>query len=137
MSSFYKILHTFAKAVDDLSLGITVVQDNDNFTPPDDGQWAVLSMIPLPVVSGMKGATVSMDVNEGIMQISLFDSVVGGMAKTLLDIADTIAATLTHGTTFTDFEDVIIQSTSINQGRIVGGFWQLDVSVTYTSYVDR
>jgi hypothetical protein len=78
-----------------------------------------------------------MDVNEGIMQISLFDSVVGGMAKTLLDIADTIAATLTHGTTFTDFEDVIIQSTSINQGRIVGGFWQLDVSVTYTSYVDR
>ncbi|MCK5603263.1 hypothetical protein KAR91_15375 [Candidatus Pacearchaeota archaeon] len=138
MSSFYDIERTISQAIADLALGITVHEQNENFAPPSTGQWGELTIIPNPVESGFKdGASIGMDENTGIAQISLFDADVGTLGKVLLQLADSIAAGFKHGTIYSAFEDVFIQNTSRSSSRMNGGYFQLDVSISFISYVDR
>jgi len=144
MSAFYDIQRTFAKIIDDAALGILTIQENQDFDPTAAGnpQWSELTLLPTTNVSGDKSltaATSGFDENEGIAQISLYDKETGGGAKTLLDLADTIAGLFIHGTEYTEFNGVIvfIQQADRNVGRIEDGYYQIDLSISWTSYVDR
>lgn len=134
--SFLNVAKQFASAVDALSLGITVVQENDDFAPPSSGQWAEMTMLSHDFESmGKSGAG---DEQVGICQISLFDADTGKLQGALLATADTIQAAFKHGTEFSDYTDtVFIQRVTRNAGRIVGGFYQIDLSIYWTSYTDR
>jgi len=132
--SFLNVAKQFAKSVDDLALGITVVQENDDFTPA--GQWAEMTMLSHDFDSlGKSGAG---DEQSGICQISLFDAATGTLQGSLLGIADAINAGFRHGAEFSDFTDtVFIQRVTRNAGRVSGGFYQIDLSIYWTSYTDR
>ena len=140
MSAFYDITRTLAQAVEDLTLGVPIVMENQEFIPPDTGQWAAMFMLPIPVETMGKGLSFA-DENEGVMQLSLFDTDTGGLSAALLQLADTIGGEFVHGKEFTfpafNNEIVFIQNTSRGASRIEGGYLQMDVSVNWTSYVDR
>ncbi len=137
MSEYLNIYKTFAKVVDDLSLSVSVAVENDDFVPPSAGQWVELTMLSHDIDSmGKSGAG---DEASGIFQISLFDADAGTLSGVLLGLADTLSAAFTHGTEYTHFGgvEVFIQKTSRNAGRIVGAFYQVDLSVYWTAYIDR
>lgn len=140
MSGFYDITRTLTQALEDLSLGIPLAMENEEFEPPDAGVWGAVFMLPVPVETMGKGST-DPDENMGIMQISLFDSNSGGLSGALLQLADLISTEFVHGKefTFVAFGEkvVYIQNTSHGPGRNEGGFFQIDVSVNWTSYVGR
>lgn len=137
MSEFLNIAKTFAKALDDLSLGVTVYQENDGFEPPTSGQWCEMTMLSHDIDSmGKSGAG---DEASGVCQVSLFDADENTLAGALLTLADTIAAGFTHGTEYTEFggTTVFIQRLTRSAGRIVGPFYQIDLSIYWTAYIDR
>ena len=144
MSAFYDIQRTFARAISDAALGIRTVQENEDFDPVIDAalQWSELTILPTTNITGNKAPTASeggFDENEGIAQVSLFDKETGGGAKTLLELADAIGGLFVHGMTYTFYNgvEVFIQQTDRNVGRIEDGYYQIDMSITWTSYVDR
>jgi len=144
VSAFYDIQRTFAKVLDDAALGILTIQENQDFDPTKDGnpQWSELTLIPISNVSGNKARLAvdgGFDENEGIAQVSLFDKETGGGSKALLELADTIGGLFVHGDTHTLFNSVkvFIQQTDRNVGRIEDGYYQIDMSISWTSYVDR
>ena len=105
-------------------------------------QWSVLTILPVSNITGNKApiaAQGGFDENEGIAQVSLFDKETGGGAKTLLDLADAIGGLFVHGITYSFFNDVavFIQQTDRNVGRIEDGYYQIDLSISWSSYVDR
>jgi hypothetical protein len=135
-ASFLNVAKTFAKAVDDLSLGITVVQENDDFQPPSSGQWAEMTMLSHETDS--MGKSGSGDENTGVLQISLFDADAGTLQGVLLGIADQLSAEFTHGTEYTLFTDTVYINRSFrSQGRMVGGFYQIDFTIEWICYSDR
>ena len=72
MSEFLNIYKTFAKVLNDLSLGIDVIPENDDFDPPSAGQWAEFSILSQDITSmGKSGAG---DEASGVCQISLYDA---------------------------------------------------------------
>lgn len=133
---FLNVAKQFANAVDDLNLGITAAQENDDFAPPSSGQWAEMTMLGHEIES--MGKTGAGDEHSGIMQISLFDANTGTLPGVLYGIADTLAAEFTHGKEYTDFTDtVFIQRLTRGAGRVEGGFFQIDLSIYWTAYADR
>ena len=148
MSSFNNIDKTLRKALSDIGLlnnlggTLILVGENTNFNPQTDlgtgvEQWAEIFQLPVDNISMMKGGSPAADENSGIFQVSLFTSNVNDGSTDLLTLADTVAGTFTHGTTFSDFEDVQILNTSRNNGRNEGGYFQIDLSINWQSYVDR
>jgi hypothetical protein len=137
MSAFYNIRRTLLTEVDALSLSFSYYVENQNFDPPKTGIHGVVSFLSNVVDSAAKGTTGAFDENSGVMQISLFDADTGLGAKNILDAADEVAAGFRHGDVLTAFETVYIQNTQINTPRIQGGFFQLDASISWYSYVDR
>ena len=137
MSEFLNIYKTLAKVIDDLGLGITIATENDDFTPPSSGQWAELTILSHDIDSmGKSGAG---DEASGLYQVSIFDADEGTLSGVALALADTIAAAFTHGQTYTHFggTEVFINRLSRNAGRIVGSFYQIDISIYWTAYLDR
>ena len=134
--SFLNVAKQFATAIDDLSLGVTVVQENDDFEPPTNGQWCEMTMLAHEYDSmGKSGAG---DEQSGILQVSIFDAATGTMPAVAYGIADSLAAEFYHGKEYTDFTDtVFIDRLTRNQGRVEGGFYQVDLSIYWTSYTDR
>lgn len=135
-AQYLRVAKTFAKAVDDLSLGITVIQENDDFSPPASGQWAEMTMLSHDTDSlGKSGAG---DENTGVLQISLFDADTGTLQGVLLGLADQLSAEFVHGKEYTLFTDTVyINQSTRNAGRINGGFYQIDLSIEWTCYTDR
>ena len=140
MSAVYDITRTLSQALSDLALGVPLIMENQEFVPPDAGQWAAMFMLPIPVESIGKAPT-DADDNSGVMQVSLFDTDTGGLSAALLQLADTIGGEFVHGReySFPSFnnEVVFIQNTSRGASRIEGGFLQMDISIGWISYVDR
>ena len=137
MSEFLNIYKTFAKVINDLALGIDVIPENDDFDPPSTGQWAELSILSHNITSmGKSGAG---DEASGVCQISLYDADTGTLGGVLLALGDTIAASFKHGTSHTEYggTEVFISSLSRNTGRIAGSFYQIDLSINWTAYIDR
>lgn len=134
--SYLNVARQFAKAMSDLSLGITVVQENDDFTPPSSGRWAEVTMVSHDFDSmGKSGAG---DEQSGIYQVSLFDADTGTLPGALYTLADTLAAEFVHGKEYSEYTDtVFIDRLTRNAGRISGGFYQIDLSIYWTSYTDR
>jgi hypothetical protein len=143
MSAFYNITRTLAQVLQDIELGIPIVMENQEFEPPDAGQWAAMFMLPIPNTSMGKGHIVwkDADENSGIMQISLFDSDSGNLAAALYILADKIGSSFIHGVeySFPQFGDevVYIDNVSRDAGRNQGGFFQMDISVNWISYIQR
>jgi hypothetical protein len=149
MSAFYNITRTLTQALEDISIGVPLVMENQEFEPPDTGQWAAVSILPIPNTSMGKGLSTfpptveffDADENSGIMQISLFDSDTGNLAAALYLLADIIGNGFVHGTEFSfaafNNEVVYIQNTSRNTARIQGGFFQMDMSIEWQSYIQR
>tara|TARA_R110000803_G_scaffold95344_2_gene163213 strand:- start:1133 stop:1546 length:414 start_codon:yes stop_codon:yes gene_type:complete len=137
VSEFLNIYKTFAKVLNDLSLGIDVIPENDDFDPPSAGQWAEFSILSQDITSmGKSGAG---DEASGVCQISLYDADTGTLSGVLFALADTISANFTHGTSYTEYGGtaVFINSLSRNTGRIAGAFYQIDLSINWTAYIDR
>lgn len=130
---FLNITKTFLKALDDLSLGITVYPENVDFDPPSSGRWAELTIIRHDADPLSKD-----DANEieGICQVSLYDADTGTTPAALLTLADTIANEFQHGTSYEHFTDVVVKIRSVTRspGRMVGRYYQTDLSVNWTCY---
>ena len=137
MSAFYNIRRTMLTKVEALALSFPYYVENQDVNPPKTGIHGVVSFLNNVVDSAAKGTAGAFDENSGIMQISLFDADTGLGAKSILDAADEVAAGFKHGDVLTTFETVYMQNTQINSPRIQGGFFQLDVSISWYSYVDR
>lgn len=141
MSAFLAIDKTLRQVLSDLALGLQIIGQNTAFDPlvdlGTDTEWLEIAQLPGPTTSMMKSGTPAADENAGIFQISVMSRSVGQGEGVMMALADTIAAAFKHGVTYTHFEDVFIQNTSRNTGRVAGGFYQLDLSISWTSYVDR
>lgn len=130
-----KILVDAVKTVP--GLPTLVVENEEKPDPTQAGIWIELTQLPLPETSLGK-ATTDSDENGGILQLSVFDANTGGGNKAALDLADDIKDVFKHGVSFTDSgAEIHIDQSSRNNGRPSGGFFQVDVSVTYRSFVGR
>lgn len=132
-ANYLDVNKTFAKVLSDLDLGINVYQENDEAVPPDSGRWAEMTMLshdsdPLAKDDGTD--------NTGVCQISLFDGDTGTGQGALLTLADTIDAAFQHGQEYTEYNSVtvFIQRVKRNAGRMNGKYYQIDLSVFWTSY---
>ncbi len=113
------------------------VENQEKPDPTQTGLWIELTQLPLPENSMGKAATDS-DETGGILQLSVFDANTGGGNKAALDLADDIKDVFKHGASFTDSgQEVHVDQSSRNNGRPSGGFFQVDVSVTYRAFVAR
>ena len=134
--SYFNVAKQFAKTLNDISLGVTVVQENDDFEPTTNGQWCEMTMLAHDYDSMAKSG--AGDLQSGICQVSIFDAAVGTMQGNLYALADALAAEFTHGKEYNDFTDAVyIDRLTRNTGRVEGGFYQCDVSIYWTSYTDR
>lgn len=132
-ANYLDVNKTFAKVIDDLNLGISVFQENDDANPPESGRWAEMNMLshdtdPLAKDDGHD--------NTGVCQISLFDADTGTLQSAILTLADTIQAAFTHGQEYTEFNSVtvFIDRVRRNRGRMVGKYYQVDLSIFWRSY---
>lgn len=137
MSSFYDITRTMLQTFSDLGLSVDWYVENEDYQPPTTGIHAVVNFLFNPTESGSKGGDNDFDVVSGIMQISLRDADTGTLGKDVYDLADLIAAGFKHGDNPADFESIHVDNTSLTQGRVIGGYYQMDVSVSWFSYIDR
>jgi hypothetical protein len=134
---FLNVYKTFAKALDDLALGVDVIPENDDFDPPSAGRWIEMTMLSQDIDSmGKSGAG---DEASGVLQLSLFDADTGTLSGNLLTLADLLTTSFKHGATFTEFGgvEVFIQRSTRNAGRLNGAFYQIDLSIYWTAYIDR
>ena len=138
MSSFGNIDKTLRQALSDLALGYPMVLENQNFDPQGlvGDIWVEVYQLPGNVFSMMKEAS-GADENTGVFQVSILSKNINDGPKGVTSVADAIATEFYHGKTYNSFESVFIQNTERNRGRIDGGFYRVDVSITWSCYADR
>ena len=145
MSNYAGIDKTLRKALSDMALGYKMVLENENFDPTTltADVWLEVFQLPAGTTSMMKtfaGAAAGSrgaDENTGIFQVSILSKNINDGPAEVVGIADLLANEFYHGKQYDDFEDVFIQGSDRNAGRIDGGFYRIDISVNWTSYVDR
>ena len=139
-ANYLNVLKTFTKAVDDLALtdsnsdAITFYPGNTDAEPPSSGQWGEINMLPHD--SDPLSKTDGAHENNGICQVSLYDAETGAMPTALMTLADSLADEFKHGKSYEHFTDVkvFIQRVSLSAPRVVGRYFQADLSVYWTCY---
>ena len=115
-----------------------IATDNEFFDPTDKSLWVMLSVIPATSDAMGKAAT---DKNEdrGILQVSVFIPVNFKDRSILSATAvDEIRSGFQfNSSTVYNGQQVSMQDTTVNQGRVTESWFQTDISINYLTFSNR
>lgn len=113
-----------------------VAWEEDAFTPPDQGRWAAVFMLPAgspPVTLGVAGQ----DEHTGLMQIDINTQRNAGTGEHR-EFFDAIAAAFPAGKRLTyQSQCVVITGCSRGSTRPVGAFARTSISITWVARTTR
>ena len=115
-----------------------IATDNEFFDPTDKSLWVMLSVIPA-TSDAMGKATTDKNEDRGILQVSVFIPVNFKDRSILSATAvDEIRTGFQfNSSTVYNGQQVSIQDTTVNQGRVTESWFQTDISINYLTFSNR
>ena len=115
-----------------------IATDNEFFDPTDKSLWVMLTVIPASS-NAMGKATTDKNEDRGILQVSVFIPVNFKDRSILSATAvDEIRTGFQfNSSTVYNGQQVSIQDTTVNQGRVTESWFQTDISINYLTFSNR
>ena len=115
-----------------------IATDNEFFDPTDKSLWVMLTVIPASS-NAMGKATTDKNEDRGYLQVSVFIPVNFKDRSILSATAvDEIRTGFQfNSSTVYNGQQVSIQDTTVNQGRVTESWFQTDISINYLTFSNR
>lgn len=120
----------------DLFSNETTAWENLPFVPPSSGPWCGFVFVPAQPTIATLGPN-GYDSQDGFLQLDL-NYPPGNGDKAVGDKYDTIKEAFTAGTKLSyQGQEVSIRSCGRSQGRLVGAYWRVSVTIFFYAQIQR